>query len=88
MHIKDFILNFKVSNRKDSQLMHVNILNRLHSNLETITLGFGTFNINHDLHEILFHLWIYQLYINKIYKNKNNFEIQLIIIWKNGLYIY
>lgn len=70
MNLKDFIKNFTEYKRRDAQLMHVNILNYLHSNVRVLNLGYGTLNINHDLHEILFHL-IYQLYIKKIHKIEN-----------------
>lgn len=73
MSIKDFIKNFNENDRIDARLMHNNILNKLSSQVSKIYLGMGSRNINHDLHEIIFHL-VYQMIKNNIHHN-NNFEI-------------
>lgn len=73
MSIKDFIKNFTENDRIDTRLMHNNILNKLSSQVSKMYLGIGSQNINHDLHEFIFHL-VYQMIKNNIHNN-NNFEI-------------
>ena len=74
MNINDFIKLFKDFNRKDAQIMHVKILKKLHSKINCLKLGYGSGNINHDFHEIIFHL-IYDILINKNYQKNNNYMI-------------